>query len=267
MLSIFRNATPTASRVLRFALPCRRFAQVVPASTPKSKEVEPAAQDKTIRFTAGKRKVPVKEDHGLYAFFRQKPDANLRGEDRYISLETPETQENLTGRDWRAGELRLKSFRDLHTLWYVLLRERNLLATQKVEARRTGLDRENWYSRRKLFCVRISMARIKNVLNERRLAYEGAVELVEGNQEQSKVLEYLDSARNAEVNLANRRLARRSRLAALRKRKASATEKSSSESDAITANSGTPSTRVLQPADGASAETSQIIRESVQQAS
>lgn len=41
-------------------------------------------------------------------------------------------------RSWLASELRLKSSKDLHTLWYVLLMERNRLATAWEELNRVG---------------------------------------------------------------------------------------------------------------------------------
>ena len=43
------------------------------------------------------KKIPVKEDHGLYAFFRRKSDDTLKGEDRFEVVESPETFQVLTG--------------------------------------------------------------------------------------------------------------------------------------------------------------------------
>lgn len=45
----------------------------------------------------------------------------------------------ITGRPWTARELRRKSFKDLHVLWYVIARERNLLATQRQTVARYGM--------------------------------------------------------------------------------------------------------------------------------
>lgn len=45
-----------------------------------------------------------------------------------------------TGRAWDAVELRRKSFDDLHKLWYILTLERNVLYSQKEEARRMNVD-------------------------------------------------------------------------------------------------------------------------------
>ena len=63
--------------------------------------------------------------------------------------------------------LTVQSFDDLHKLWYVLYKERNLLLTTKEKSRTTGrpfspMD-EYRYSK-----VKRSMAAIKHVLDERK---------------------------------------------------------------------------------------------------
>ncbi|KAG0227761.1 39S ribosomal protein L47, mitochondrial [Actinomortierella wolfii] len=82
-----------------------------------------------------------------------------------------------TGRAWRAGELRLKSFDDLHKLWYVLLKERNMLAAQKEEARRFHVSKQYFSNKGRIQKCKKSMARIKFVLHERRLAWVEAQKL------------------------------------------------------------------------------------------
>ncbi|KAI8879761.1 MRP-L47-domain-containing protein [Backusella circina FSU 941] len=84
-----------------------------------------------------------------------------------------------TGRSWKAQELRQKSFDDLHKLWYVLLKERNVLATQREEARRLKLPKQLWTNAGRMKKCQKSMARIKFVLNERQREYELATAVVE----------------------------------------------------------------------------------------
>ena len=91
------------------------------------------------------------------------------------------------GRAWRADELRIKSFDDLHKLWFVLVREKNLLATQAAEAARQQVQ---WRGENRVLKVRApprgharhrpsqcrqSMARIKQVLAERQRHYTAAL--------------------------------------------------------------------------------------------
>lgn len=69
------------------------------------------------------------------------------------------------GRSWRTSELRLKSYNDLHRLWFVLLKERNILLTEKEWCRSNSRHWVNGQSN--LYKVKRSMARIKGVVGER----------------------------------------------------------------------------------------------------
>lgn len=133
-------------------------------------------------------------DHPLMQFFQQVPveiaKEGTQGKhaDERESIPVPQaiTEADLTkdhtSRSWLAAELRRKSSADLHTLWYVLLMERNRLATSWAEVQRHNADgaahmlgqslsyRHHRVRIYDLCQVRKSMARIKFVLNERRLA-------------------------------------------------------------------------------------------------
>ena len=69
------------------------------------------------------------------------------------------------GRAWKTVELRRKGFEDLHKLWFVCLKEKNLLATEKHHCR---ANREEFRNPERLREVKKTMARIKLVVSERR---------------------------------------------------------------------------------------------------
>jgi large subunit ribosomal protein L47 len=134
----------TRTRVL---LPYRRYATETTLSPPvplvqvpvlegkaKKKERKPSQKKEGLRPHF---RVSVNPDHGLYGFFRK---IDKDGVVTYDPLPVTGGIQR-TGRSWTAAELRRKSFVDLHTLWYILLRERNLCATQIEDARRMGIPR------------------------------------------------------------------------------------------------------------------------------
>ncbi|KAG7359937.1 mitochondrial 39-S ribosomal protein L47 [Nitzschia inconspicua] len=69
------------------------------------------------------------------------------------------------GRSWSAKELRRKSYQDLHKLWYVLYKERNMLLTEQQLSRRRQLM---FPQPERMYKVQKSMGAIKQVLGERK---------------------------------------------------------------------------------------------------
>ncbi|XP_028127957.1 39S ribosomal protein L47, mitochondrial [Diabrotica virgifera virgifera] len=72
------------------------------------------------------------------------------------------------GRSWTKDELRLKSNEDLHKLWYVLLKERNMLMTMEQECN----DKAKLFpTPERIDKVADSMENLESVVRERNKAY------------------------------------------------------------------------------------------------
>ena len=70
----------------------------------------------------------------------------------------------IAGREWKAVDLRRKSWDDLHRLWFVLLKERNRLQSEKLAYAQV---RRGMPDPARLMKVRKSMNRIKQVMAQR----------------------------------------------------------------------------------------------------
>ncbi|XP_055013695.1 39S ribosomal protein L47, mitochondrial isoform X2 [Boleophthalmus pectinirostris] len=103
-----------------------------------------------------------------------------RGLDEFFDF--PENRGETTvksGAPWTAKQLRTKSNEDLHKLWYVLLKEKNMLLTLEQEAKRQRLQMPSPERIRK---VERSMIRLETVVNER----ETALRLLQTGQEKGR---------------------------------------------------------------------------------
>lgn len=77
-------------------------------------------------------------------------------------------QEVKSGRAWKKEELRIKSNEDLHKLWFVLLKERNMLLTMAEAATK---QTELFPSPERIDRVEESMRNLEDVVRERNKAY------------------------------------------------------------------------------------------------
>ncbi|KAF2996702.1 54S ribosomal protein L4 mitochondrial [Curvularia kusanoi] len=105
-------------------------------------------------------------DHGLWEFFKK--DQTL--------LSTP-TELAQHGREWTVGELRSKDWDSLHQLWWICVKERNRLATEKLERARLKALYGDHESDARDKAVQKTMKAILDTLAERSQAYEEAYAL------------------------------------------------------------------------------------------
>ncbi|KAI5958451.1 MRPL4 [Candida pseudojiufengensis] len=105
----------------------------------------------------------VSPDHPLWQFFPQgnKTTSPIR-----------ESEElDLDSREWTSAELRSKSFEDLHRLWYLILKERNILAREVRLGESIGMADFRQFNSVDNKLIK-SQKRIKQVLLERHIAFE-----------------------------------------------------------------------------------------------
>lgn len=155
------------------------------------------ARNKSLKFTDLKsiklrepivpthKNFDVSPDHPLWAFF---PDGN---KSETCFRETVDL--DIQSRPWGLPELRRKSFEDLHKLWYLILKERNILAREVRLA--DSFNERSTHAHNDLDDkLTLTQKRIKQALIERQVAYE-RVQTFTDNQK-----EYLSDFEESYIN-------------------------------------------------------------------
>lgn len=105
------------------------------------------------------------QDHGLWDFFKNQ------------TLLTTPTELEQHGREWTIGELRSKDWDSLHQLWWICVKERNHLATEKEERARLKALYGDHESKERDMVIQKTMKAILDTLAERSQAYKEAYAL------------------------------------------------------------------------------------------
>ncbi|OQV06839.1 hypothetical protein CLAIMM_11357 [Cladophialophora immunda] len=116
-------------------------------------------------------------DHGLWGFFDKSKQSLL-----------PPDDESSHGRAWTYKELSVKSFEDLHKLYWVCVKEQNRTLTREKERQRLRAGYGEVESEERVAVVRETMSLIREVLVDRQLSYNQARILV-GQKEVAEILE------------------------------------------------------------------------------
>ena len=128
----------------------------------------------------------VSPDHPLWQFF---PEGNK------TTSPIRESEElDLDSREWTSAELRQKSFEDLHRIWYLALKERNILAREVRLGESLGMGDFRQYNTVDRKLIR-TQKKIKQVLVERQVAVERAQVSM-----QNEINEYLEEFRDRFIN-------------------------------------------------------------------
>lgn len=83
------------------------------------------------------------------------------------------------GRSWTVGELRSRDWDSLHQLWWVCVKERNRLATEKLERKRLEAGYGDYENQERDKTVQETMKAILDTLAERHQAYQEAYVLAQ----------------------------------------------------------------------------------------
>jgi len=86
------------------------------------------------------------------------------------------------GREWRTDELRLKSNEDLHKLWFVLLKEKNMLLTMEHAYKEEYVAMPN---PERIDKVEMSMENLEEVVRERNRAFHKLEVGISGERERT----------------------------------------------------------------------------------
>ncbi|KAI3404182.2 MRPL4 [Candida oxycetoniae] len=146
----------------------------------------------------------VSPDHPLWQFFPQGNATNS-------AIREPD-ELDLNSREWTSAELRQKSFEDLHKLWYIILKERNILAREVRVGESIGMADARQFDLLDEKLVK-SQKRIKQVLSERHIAFERVEASPDVIAERQEYLDgfakrYLEAATGAESEEMDKKLDR-----------------------------------------------------------